>query len=203
MAGPIVGILLAAGRGNRFGRDKLLHRLPDGMPMAIASAVNLLPACESVIAVLRPGCDHLTEQFEDIGCETVLCHAADAGMGHSLAAGVNASQGASGWVVALADMPFIQPASHQAVVDNLRSGASLAASEFNGRRGHPVGFAERWRDQLVELTGDHGGRPIIEAHRKELVLAPVDDPGVLWDVDVPEDLEIYRRCRDQSNKHPS
>jgi molybdenum cofactor cytidylyltransferase len=188
MSDAIVGILLAAGSGSRFGRDKLLHRLPDGIPMAVAAAASLLPVCDRVIAVLRPGSETLAGLLAVIGCETVICETAEAGMGHSLAAGVRATRDAAGWIVALADMPFIAPGSHQMVVNRLRSGASLAACQFNGERGHPVGFAGRWRDQLTALTGDHGGKSILQAYRHELVLCPVDDPGVLRDIDRPEDI---------------
>lgn len=188
MSGPIVGILLAAGRGRRFGSDKLLHPLPDGTPMAVAAASSLRPACDRLIAVLRPGSESLAALLAAAGCETVVCPEADGGMGHSLAAGVRAAADAGGWIAALADMPFIVPASHRAVASTLRAGASLAASEFRGKRGHPVGFAARWFGQLASLAGDQGGRTILEAHRQKLVLCPVDDPGVLRDVDRPEDL---------------
>lgn len=193
MRGAIVGILLAAGRGGRFGSDKLLHALPDGTPIAVASAASLLPACDRVIAVLRPGCGALAELLAATGCEPLSCAEADAGMGHSLACGVRATPDAAGWVVALADMPFIAPTSHRAVAASLRAGASLAASEIGGRRGHPVGFSAKWRDPLTQLGGDQGGKAILDAHRHELVLCRVDDPGVLRDIDRPDDLDAHRR----------
>lgn len=188
MAGAIVGILLAAGRGSRFGGDKLLHRLPDGMPMAVAAAERLRPACERVIAVVRPGDELLAWLLAGAGCEVVICREADEGMGHSLAAGVRAADDAAGWIVALADMPFIATASHRAVADCLRAGASLAASQYQGRRGHPVGFSRAWFPQLAAMTGDQGGKAILAEHGQDLVLCPVDDAGVVWDVDRPEDL---------------
>ncbi|HEY0720214.1 MAG TPA: nucleotidyltransferase family protein [Gammaproteobacteria bacterium] len=189
MTGEIVGILLAAGQGSRFGSDKLRHPLPDGTPMALAAALNLLPAVDRVIAVVRPGSPRLATLLAAAGCETVIAAAAQGGMGHTLAAGVRASAAAAGWVVTLADMPFIAPDSHLMVATRLRSGASLLACEFNGRRGHPVGFAREWFSQLVALRGDHGGKPILSAHRQALMLCPVDDPGVVWDIDRPEDLK--------------
>ncbi len=189
MPGVIVGILLAAGRGSRFGSDKLRHRLADGTPLAVAAARHLHPACERRLAVLHPGSEALACLLAAEGYETLICPDADAGMGHSLAAGVRASAEAAGWLVALADMPFILPGSHQTVAARLRAGASLAASEFNGRRGHPVGFAREWLAQLSTLTGDQGGKTILQAHREKLQLCPVADPGVLRDIDRPDDLE--------------
>jgi molybdenum cofactor cytidylyltransferase len=188
MPGTIVGILLAAGRGSRFGSDKRLHRLLDGRPMALAAAQNLRPVCERLIAVLSPGSDTLAELLSAAGCEVLVCREADLGMGHSLAAGVAASADAAGWLVALADMPFIAPASHQAVAAALRQGAAIVTPECNGRRGHPVGFAGQWREQLLALTGDQGGRAILQANPDLIVTCALDDPGVLRDIDRPEDL---------------
>lgn len=190
MIGPIVGILLAAGKGNRFGGGKLLSTLPDGLPIALAAARNLQPACDRLLVVLRPGDTALADLLTADGFAVMVCHDAEAGMGHSLAAGVRASAEAGAWVVALADMPYIQSTSHHGVAARLRAGDSLVATKFQGRRGHPVGFSGRWRDQLSMLTGDQGGKAILEENPGELRLVEVDDPGVVRDIDRPEDLYI-------------
>ena len=186
--GEIVGILLAAGRGQRFGGDKLEFILADGMPLAVAAANSLRPACDRLIAVLRPSASRLAELLGAAGCETLVCNQAGGGMGHGLAAAVRATPEASGWVVALADMPFIATSSHQLISAALRRGASLAATEFDGQRGHPVGFSSRWFAELSALTGDQGAKSILSAHGAQLTLCPVDDPGVLKDIDRRSDL---------------
>ena len=188
VSGEIVGILLAAGRGRRFGGDKLEYPLADGTPLAVAAACRLRPACDRLIAVLRPGASRLAELLGAAGCETLVCDQADGGMGHSLASAIRATPDAAGWVVALADMPFIATSSHQSVVAALRRGASLAATEFQGQRGHPVGFSSRWFAELSALTGDQGAKSILSAHGAQLTLCPVDDSGVLKDVDRRSDL---------------
>lgn len=188
MSRGIVGILLAAGTGSRFRGDKLLYPLPDGTPIGIAAAVNLKSACSDTIAVLRPRDDELADLLAAAGCEIVFCPDANEGMGHSLAAGVQATPDTSAWIVALADMPFIASASYRAVLSRLRAGAALAATEYQGQRGHPVGFSCVWFDQLKAVTGDQGGRAIIEKHRDKLILCPVDDAGVIRDIDIPEDV---------------
>lgn len=183
-----MGLLLAAGIGQRFGGDKLLYPLPDGTPMAVAAAINLRAACPDTIAVLRPRQDVLAALLAAVGCEIVVCADADAGMAHSLAAGVRAASDAAAWVVALADMPFIAATSHQAIVSRLRRGANLAASAYRQQRGHPVGFSRIWLDLLTAMTGDQGGKSILEKHQQDLVLCQVEDPGVIRDIDKPEDL---------------
>ena len=110
-------------------------------------------------------------------------------MGRTLAAGVRAARDASGWVVALADMPFLQSESIRTVADGLNDGATIAAPSFEGRRGHPVGLARRFKDDLLALEGDAGARSILAAHEDWITLYEVFDPGVLRDIDTPADLE--------------
>lgn len=186
--GRIVGVLLAAGQGRRFGGDKLLHPLEDGTPMAVAAARHLKAACPCCVAVLRPEQAVLGGLLAAEGLEIVACPRAADGMGHSLAAGVAASREAAGWLVALADMPFIRPATLRQVAGALEAGAALAAPFMDGRRGHPVGFAARWREALRALDGDAGARDILRSHGALLARIETHDPGVLRDVDTPADL---------------
>lgn len=188
MTAEVVGLLLAAGQGRRFGGDKLLHPLPDGTPLAVAAARRLRQACPRSIAVLRPEQRELAGLLLAEGLETVFCQAAVDGMGHSLAAGVAASADAAGWIVALADMPFLQTDTLRRVADAVSGGAVLAAPFHDGRRGHPVGFAARWRAELLGLTGDEGARAILAAHKADLLTIETDDAGCLRDVDTRADL---------------
>ena len=137
------------------------------------------------LVVIRPDDTVLAGLFAEAGLATVICHAAEQGMGHSLAAGVAASADAAGWLVVLADMPYIQPASYRAVLDAMLGGATLARPLHDGLPGHPVGFSAEHLDALLALTGDQGGKAILDAHRAALVNCPVLDPGVLKDVDLP------------------
>ena len=186
--GPIIGLLLAAGQGRRFGGDKLLHPLDDGTPMAVQAARRLKAACPTSVAVLRPEQTVLAGLLAAEGLGTVWCAEARNGMGHSLAAGVAASPDAGGWLVALGDMPFILPQTLLQVVRALEAGASLAAPWLNGQRGHPVGFAACWRAELLALAGDAGARDILGRHRGVMQRIDTTDPGVLRDVDTPQDL---------------
>jgi molybdenum cofactor cytidylyltransferase len=184
----IVGLLLAAGSAKRFGSDKLLHPLQHGVPIAVQAARHLKKEIPNVVAVLRPGSDKLAELLRAEGCEVTLCANADDGMGASLACAVRAAGAADGYLVALADMPFVRPTSIGAVRDALASGARIAAPYFRTRRGHPVGISGTFFDRLIELGGDEGARRILAAHEAEVVKVPVGDPGVIRDIDQPGDL---------------
>jgi len=187
----IRGLLLCGGASVRFGRDKLLERIgPAGEAMAVISARALVAASERALAVTRPGSLELRAMLEGEGCEVIETDRTLGGLGSSLAAGVEASADAEGWLVALADMPFISEHTMRAVRDALAAGALIAAPRdgVSGTRGHPVGFARALREELIAIRGDEGARSVIQRHRDAVQLIRVDDGGILRDIDRPEDL---------------
>jgi molybdenum cofactor cytidylyltransferase len=156
--------------------------------LAVASAQALVAALPGAIAVVRPGHPALASALEGVGLRVVVCGDAVEGMGASLACAVRAEADADGWVVALADMPFVRPATIAAVVARLRAGAALCAPTWDGARGHPVGIAARYAPELAALRGDAGARDLLRREADRLDLLPTDDPGVLQDVDTRADL---------------
>ncbi len=184
----IVGILLAAGSSSRFGGEKLLQPLPDGVAIAAHAARNLLAAVPSVFAVVRWGDFPLYDMLEQEGCHCTMFEGAARGMGASLAHGVAQAREADGWVIALADMPNIRPETIGRIVAALEAGALIAAPVHGGQRGHPVGFAARLRPELEALGGDEGARAVLERHRGDVKLIECDDPGIFVDIDRREDL---------------
>lgn len=201
VATPIIGLLLAAGRGSRFdatgAASKLLAPAPasageaaSGLPVALAAAGTLRAQLARVIAVVRPA-DSPAQQslhalLRDAGCELVVNPRANEGIGTSIAAGVAAASEAGGWLVALADMPAVAPATVAAVRDALLAGAPTAAPRHAGKRGHPVGFAAGLRAELLALTGDEGARSVLLRHPPRLI--DVEDAGCLLDLDTPADF---------------
>lgn len=189
----IVGILLAAGRGTRFGGDKLLAQLASSSGLAgecvgATACRHLLAALPRVIAVVRPDDAELAAALGAAGARIVRCVDADDGMGASLACGVRATKDAGGWVVALADMPWIQPSTIARVAAAVADGAPVAAPFHRGARGHPVGFSPACYAALAALTGDEGARSVVTAHHDSLARVDVDDAGTLRDIDTPADM---------------
>jgi molybdenum cofactor cytidylyltransferase len=188
IAAPVVGILLAAGSASRFGADKLAAALPNGASVGETALQNLGAAVDSVVAVVRSGDSAMARTFRARGARvSVCCHARD-GMGASLAWGVRGTAVAAGWIVALADMPWIDPATIARVVAALKNGAPLAAPRFQGSRGHPVGIAARFYSELAALSGDEGAKQLLAANASSVQLVDVSDAGILRDIDTPADL---------------
>lgn len=189
----IQGLILAAGSAQRYGGHKLLVKLSKGVPMVKHVLDRFAGAVDSVAAVVREGDHALIELLQKenvavlIGLENAL------GMGHSIAQGVTRTKSASGWVIALADMPFIKPETFQAVANSLRKGARIAVPTYHNERGHPVGFASALYNDLIALSGDQGARNLFRTYARDLVLIPCEDPAIHIDIDTPQDLENHRQ----------
>lgn len=183
-------LLLAAGFSRRFGADKTLQCLPDGQTLALASLQRILSVTQQVSVVLRPEQQQLRALLAAQSLHLIETNEAEKGLGASLAAGVAATQDAAGWLVALADMPWIFPSSYQQVLAALSEGppSLICAPAYRGQRGHPVGFGRDWLAALQHLSGDTGARSLLLHYPECVQLLPCDDPGVLQDIDHPQDL---------------
>lgn len=189
-AGEIVGILLAAGRGTRFdatgAANKLLQPLRGGGAVARTAAGHLKAAVGTVIAVIRPGAAEVRAHLEELGCTVVECVEAEQGMAHSLTHALSRAGDASGWIIALADMPYVRPATMALLADAIRDGAGIAVPTYGGQRGNPVAFSRTHLPALLGLTGDRGARGLLAS--LPVTEIPTDDPGIRLDIDTPDDL---------------
>lgn len=185
-----VGILLAAGKGRRFDpagvRNKLLQVLPNGETVVAQAARHLQAAVGSMLIVAPAGSATLTTHLATLGLTVTECATADTGMAASLTHGLALSAEASAWIIALGDMPFVQPATIERMVAALAQGAGIVAPTYHGKRGNPVGFARHHLPELLKLTGDVGARQLLQ--RYPVTEIEVDDPGVCQDIDTEADL---------------
>ena len=196
--GPLVGLLLAAGRGSRFdalGQSNKLLALVNGQAVAVQSAANLRPHVDHLIIVIKPESAALRQAFSDIDAQLTECADAHLGMGHSLAHGIRLAMelhAPRGVIVALADMPFIQADTYRclAALTAPRGSADceqlIAAPRFDGQRGHPVLFGSGHFETLAASRGDTGAPQLLRDPRARQI--DVADPGVLRDIDRPADL---------------
>jgi molybdenum cofactor cytidylyltransferase len=204
---PITVIVLAAGLGSRYTGaghklTQLLADQDDGNAAAVLSLTlrhaiaTRLPVVVVTTAELAP------LAHEDVAARDVVVVPAAApmrgrGMGDSIAAGVAARAGTSGWLLLPADMPRVKPGTLLAVARALEH-HPVAFAQHQGRRGHPVGFAAELYSELIGLTGDEGARRLVA--RYPSVPVEVDDPGVLIDIDTAEDLDEQRAGLDSGFK---
>jgi molybdenum cofactor cytidylyltransferase len=193
MSQSIGVIILAAGSGSRFrqvagpDKDKMLADCTgrDGAVRSVIEQVlvNLPASLEKRVLVTSPERPQAIRMAQAYGCDFVELDSP--GLGDSIAAGVQACPDLDGWLILLGDMPFILPSSIEQVVAAIREDG-ISVPVLAGEYGHPVGFGREFGAKLMALTGDRGAKVLFAG--AQVVEVPVDDPGVTWDVDVPEAL---------------
>lgn len=187
-----VGVLLAAGQSSRFGTNKLLHPLIDNTPMLLLSAEKLATVLPDSVVVINRELADLSSQLEQLGLHVVVNEQAEQGMGSSIACAIRASESinpdAGGWLILLADMPYIETRTIQQLLRQLEQGAAMVAPVYRQQRGHPVGFNQRYKNELLALNRDTGARDILKKYKRHLRLLPVEDDGILIDIDRPADI---------------
>lgn len=186
------GILLAAGFGRRFQatatseQDKLLASLPNEKSILFQSASRLIQALPNSIAVIQPQQIARKAILQALGFNVIESLRAKDGMGYAIADAVQASPDADGWLIALADMPWVTTALIQQLCAGVIYSKAIVAPRFNGQRGQPVAFGADWFNALSGLQGDVGARAILQA--AEINWIDWHDHSIHQDVDVSSDL---------------
>jgi molybdenum cofactor cytidylyltransferase len=191
----IGAIVLAAGRSRRFGGDKRKAKLPNSKMLIQQSVETALSCFDVVTLVLRCGDNEFSTELSLLinNPKLSIFHAPNSslGMGHSLGSSIQEVNHWEGVFVFLADMPYLRQATIHHLKETFTANQMsnpIVAPTFEGHLGHPVGFAACYFDELAALTRDKGAKSVMNANTEKLVEVTVDDPGVLKDVDTPEDL---------------
>lgn len=189
----IAAVVLAAGRSQRMGEPKL--PLPFGRTTVIGQVVGVLAEAGLAEIVVVTGAAEEPVRSALAGAPVQLVHNPQyekSEMLTSLQTGIRAlTADAKALLVTLGDQPTIEASVVRAVIDAYHShGARLVVPSYQMRRGHPW-LADRstWAD-LLALDETQTMRDFLRAHEREIHYVTVDTPGVLMDMDTPED---YRR----------
>ena len=191
-------VLLAAGRSQRFGSDKRHALLPGEQQNTASVFFNTLHQIQAshlpCFVVLRPGDHDLAEKLDDMAIDWGICPDANLGMGHSLAFGVRATQHWQGWLIALADMPWIQPQTYQAIAGQISDSnivkPYILQPDSTKCTGNPVAFSRPFAYQLMQCQGDQGARRLVQQHTDKLLELKVSDTGIIRDIDRPSDISL-------------
>ncbi len=196
MAEPgVAALILAAGRSSRMGTNKLLVELDGKSLIAHAVDAALGSRARPIIVVTGHESEAIRIALDDR--DLIAVHNPDYGEGlsSSLRTGLAAlPPDATGVVVCLGDMPGITHDLINRLIDSFIDTQSngIIVPAYHGRRGNPVLWARRFFPALGRLTGDTGGKQMIGAEPGAVIECPVDDDGVLNDIDTPDALAAYR-----------
>lgn len=189
------GVLLAAGPGERYEGDqfKLLEEI-EGSPMVYRAAKAMTESdLEEVVVVVGHEKAAVRDALGDLDVSIVENERYEEGQSTSMHLGVEAAR-EGGWdavLFGLGDMPFVTPGIVNLLVEAYATGHDTPiAAGFEENRGNPTLFDEQYYDELMEITGDTGGRPIMMG-RSSITVVETGDPGVVRDIDTRADYESY------------
>ena len=200
-------IILAAGSSSRMGggRHKLLLPLDNRPVLAHVIDASLASQARPIIVVLGHQSDHVRSQIKPYTIHHKITLIENVhyqqGMSSSLCIGIQtlltngyrkdaSSYQVDSALIVLGDQPLITPQIIDTLISMYRTtGKPIVAPLYKGKRGSPVLFDKNLFAELLEVTGDEGGRTVLERHRQEVELIEVGDALANYDVDTWEAYE--------------
>jgi molybdenum cofactor cytidylyltransferase len=193
--GRVGVVVLAAGESKRFGTPKQLLPWKGSSLLGHVVDVALASGAEPVVVVLGHQADACRTALGGRPVQVIVNPDWAQGQSTSVRTGLAAlPANVSGALFALVDQPGVTPAVVNALIERHRATlAPVVWPEYQGRRGNPVLFDRDTFPHLMRLTGDTGGRPVLQAYAQDAERVPVADPGVLFDIDTPDDYAKARQ----------
>jgi molybdenum cofactor cytidylyltransferase len=190
----IVAIVLSAGESSRMGRPKAL--LPIEGKMFIEKIVAALRATKvgEIIVVLGHNADAIKPKISHLPVTVLVNKDYASGQLSSLALALRSldPEKIEGALVHLVDHPLLSPTLVNEMVDRFyESGKLIVVPRYRGRRGHPVIFSSRLFPELLSAPVDQGAKAVVHAHRDETSEIATEDPGVVVDIDTPEEYRQH------------
>jgi len=199
----IYGIILAAGEGKRMGKLKLTLPLGDRQLIEwVLQAVKLGPL-DKYFLVVRPEDKEMIKTGEKWGAEIVLNSEYRSGMSSSIKKALHqiSFEDLEGFFVILGDQPFINPSLLYKMIRAFTPGKKeIVVPFYKDRQGNPVFFDGYWKEELMKLFGDVGGRILIKAHPERIKRFKISDESILLDIDREEDYEKMKSIFDSLHK---
>jgi len=186
----MTAIILAAGLSTRFGGDKLLAEI-GGKPI-ILRVIETVRKCGFREIILVSRSSDVKELINDENIKVVVNKDAALGKSTSVKCGVSSAKYDDSFMFFAADQPFIDEKTVRALIEAYDSGkGSIIVPRYNGVSGNPVIFAGRWKQELLSLEGDMGGKAIINANPDEVCYVETGNPSAGIDIDTLDDYRTY------------
>ncbi|MGH9367853.1 MAG: nucleotidyltransferase family protein [Thermoanaerobaculia bacterium] len=189
-AGPVAGVVLAAGASTRMGRNKLFLRLDGESLLRRAVGRAAAAGLDPVLVVVGHEADRAVAELSGLPCRTAVNPDYESGLSSSIRVGLAAVPAeACAAIVLLADMPFVTDRMIASLVERYRgSSAPLVVSDYAGVQAPPTLYDRSLFGELGEIEGEGCGRRVARRHASEAT-ALAWPAAALTDLDRPEDYE--------------
>lgn len=194
----IAAVVLAAGSSQRMGEANKLHLPIDGVPLLRHSLETLLAAnVDEVVVVLGHDQENTRALIDDLPINSVYNEAHANGQMTSVHCGLTAlTKEYDGVIIALGDQPALTVADIDFLIDAYlnRGGGEVVVPTYAGERGNPIIISERCRADILAGTRNLGCRKFIEKNPELVCKIEMPNPGVVIDLDTPQEYENFCRA---------
>lgn len=184
----ITGIILASGFSRRMGRDKLLLKIEGREIIERVIEAVKKSDLDEVILVYRK--DEIKKIGEKHGIRLVYNPNADKGQSESMKLGVRNTENDHSYMFIVGDQPFLtSDIINKLIYEYKKSKLTIAIPYYNGNRGMPMIMSNIYKGQLLNVTGDKGGRDIVKNYPDNIHKINIEDQKSGVDIDRIEDLK--------------
>lgn len=186
----IAFVMLAAGKSSRFGSNKLLYEV-EGKTMSQRTMEQLKKASEKIpgsrlIVVTR--FEEILQKANQLGFQTLINEFPEKGISYSMKLGIEAAQ-TDACLFSVADQPWLTADTITALTESFfKEKKGMACLTDGHNTGNPCIFSRKYYEELMELSGDRGGKKIIKKYPEDVTYVCIENVRELQDIDKKTEL---------------
>ncbi len=188
----ITGIIMACGFSRRMKRNKLLLEI-NGIPI-VERVIKAVKSSDVDKIILIYKDKKIRKIGEKHGIKTVYNDSAEKGQSESMKLGIlNAPIDSNGYMLFVGDQPFLDKNTINTLIDEFKQkNNSIIVPLYKGQRGTPAIFSSQYKEKLLCVEGDKGGRDIIKQQKDEVGYVHIDNEITGLDIDTPDEYTRWR-----------
>ena len=184
----INAIILGAGHSKRFGGKKLLTHF-QGKPL-IRHIIEAAIQVDFQDIILVTQYEELMQLDISHTIHIVENENVDKGVSHSIGLGIKAGRPCDAYMFLVGDQPFVTKQVIEELIECFKRGKhQIVCTGYKGRRGSPTLFDSYYKEELLDLVGDIGGKQVMKKYPEAVKVCEVQNPKVLEDIDTLEDYQ--------------
>lgn len=186
----VSAIVMASGLSKRMDQNKLKMVINNKFiyEYIFYAIKNLIGCFKEVIVVVKD--EDILEKANEMGFKAVKNEFSHQGQSMSIKLGIQSSYEVDGYMFFVADQPFIKEDTIKKLINTFETNnKSIIMASYNGVNGNPVIFPKMFKEQLLNLKGDTGGKVIIKNNEDKLIKVHIQSDDEFIDIDTIEDYE--------------
>lgn len=194
----LTGIILASGFSRRFNGDKLTYMVKGKSIVAHVVENCLNSRLDEIIVIYRN--DEVYELLMNYNIKIFRNENAQEGMAAGMRLGVeNASYNSEGYMIFMGDQILFLSSDIDKMIDVFEKQGKISAASYDGKRRNPVIFPSSYRDKILSIHGDEGGRSILKNEEDDIVLVEFENIKS-FDIDRTVDVNTILKYLEKSEK---